>query len=121
MPRILLAEPRPDFRRLLATWLRRVGHRVTEAIPGAKIPMRPRPDVLVAGLGGGGEAGLALAEGFRREAGVPAFLASWGGTAARLARAAALGAVALQKPFDLADLLRAVAVAAAEVGEPASA
>ena len=118
-PLVLLAEDDAEMRRLLASTLRRRGYRVTEAASGTELCTRlfsdvddgeELPAVVVSDVRMPGLTGLAALRGLRRRAWATPFvlITAWGD---RLLHREAedLGAIVLDKPFDLDRLLAAVA------------
>lgn len=108
--RILVGEDDPAVRRLVSTYLSHLGHTPVEAAAGGE-PLSVRclrlaPDLVIGNVGG---SGLREAEAIRRASDVPIILMSGNWAAGDAARAAAIGARSLQKPFDLSALAAAVA------------
>jgi DNA-binding response OmpR family regulator len=114
--RVLLAEDDRELRRMLAGELRKEGFVVTESATGLELlehlgdsTRRAQPvDLIVSDIRMPGLSGLAMVEGLRSgsRAGnwaIPVILITAFGDAEAHAEARRLGAVLLDKPFDLDD------------------
>ena len=107
MSLVLLTEPDPVLRRLLHNWLTGLGHVTAMSARGDDLAAACRAegaDLLLIGLGGDAGADLAAAEALRRESAVEIVLTSGSWSETCLARAQAIGASVLQKPFTRTEL-----------------
>ena len=119
-PKILLAEDDREMRRALAWGLRRAGYDVVEFKSGYALtdhlvdalladPERPIADLIISDIRMPGASGLDILEGVRTlDAALPVVLITAFGSPATHADAADLGAMVLDKPFDLDDLVAVV-------------
>lgn len=114
-PRVLLAEDDPEMRWLVAHALRRDGYDVVEARDGDELYREittrilrhgdPNVDLIVTDVRMPGQSGLEIVELLRAVAvRVPLIVMTAFGDDEVRERAGAVGAVLLDKPFDLADL-----------------
>ena len=114
--RVLLAEDNRELRRLLAAGLRKNGYLVTEAATGfdmlerlGDLTLRNEAfDLIISDVRMPGPTGLVAVEGLRHGTGrssssTPVMLITAFGDAALHAEARRLGAVVLDKPFDIDD------------------
>lgn len=129
--RVLLAEDNRELRRLLAAGLRRNGYVVIEAATGFELLERLGDlalrdeafDLIVSDVRMPGPTGLVAVEGLRHATGAPGvatpvLLITAFGDATTHAEARRLGAVILDKPFDIDDFRACAASMLAVTGQP---
>lgn len=118
--RVLVADDDREFRHLLSSELRQAGYAVTEVASGTDLldqiasdlieSAEPRFDLLVSDVRMPGWSGLEVLGGLRRAGlGLPVVLITAFGDRKTHRAAHQLGAVLLDKPFDLADFRGTVA------------
>jgi DNA-binding response OmpR family regulator len=120
MARVLLADDDPDLRELIGDALRDAGHEVLEAEHGAHLiellstflldaHNGPPADLVVSDLRMPGVTGLSVLAGLRAQRTLlPFILITAFGDAETHAEAGRLGAVVLDKPFELTALIALV-------------
>jgi DNA-binding response OmpR family regulator len=117
--RVLLADDDAAVRQLMLIHLQILGHRVHAVCGGWAMLDLFRVgdyDLIVSDVEMPGGDGLTAAEAIRDAGAIPIVMMSGGWTADYRVRAAAIGAVCLQKPFDRAAL--AAAITAVTTGPP---
>jgi CheY-like chemotaxis protein len=128
--RILLAEDDSELRVLLSMVLRQDGHQVQEAADGAGLreavkagllqESAPALDLVISDHRMPGPTGLDVLSSLRqRDRRIPFILITAFGDAETHARAGRLGAIVIDKPFDIATFRRMVAQATGAPPRPA--
>lgn len=110
--RVVVADDDSSLRKLIVSWLDQLGHTVTVAEDGRGLVAACRaaaPDLAISDVRMPGLDGLAAAAVLRGELDIPVVLMSGDWTPEQAARADALGAPRLGKPFRPLTLLDAMA------------
>ena len=121
--RVVVADDEPSMLELVAIWLGELGHAVTAVDGGRPLVAACRadpPDLVVSDVRMPDLDGLTAAEQIRGELGLPVVLSSADWSDADRVRAAAVGAVVLEKPFRPLALATAVAAAGRGIAAAAS-